>query len=105
MEKQFIFNSSMPRSGSELLQCILHQNDNIYASSTSPVLEYWFGARGNQNLPEVRSQPQELMKDKKLKKEPRGSRPAAGSRHSTQGTCPRPEQLPGISSIFSSQPR
>jgi len=60
MEK-LIFNTSMPRSGSELLQVILHQNPNIYGSATSPLLEYQFAARGNYNLPEVKSQDPELM--------------------------------------------
>lgn len=55
------FNSSMPRSGSELLQVILHQNPEIYASPTSPLLEYQFGARVNYNLPEVKSQDPRLM--------------------------------------------
>lgn len=53
---KFIFNSSMPRSGSELIQVILHQNPRIYGSTTSPLLEYQFAARGNYNLPEVKSQ-------------------------------------------------
>ena len=60
MEK-LIFNSSMPRAGSELLQVILHQNPRIYASSTSPLLEYQFAARGNYQLPEVKSQDPALM--------------------------------------------
>ena len=60
MEK-LIFNSSMPRSGSELLQVILHQNPRIYASATSPLLEYQFAARGNYQLPEVKSQDPQLM--------------------------------------------
>lgn len=51
----------MPRSGSELLQCILHQNPNIYASVTSPLLEYQFGARSNYTLPEVKSQDPAIM--------------------------------------------
>jgi len=59
--KQLFFNSSMPRSGSELLQAILSQNPSIYASSTSPLLEYQFAARGNYDLPEVKSQDPELM--------------------------------------------
>lgn len=53
----------MPRSGSELLQVLLHQNPEIYGSPTSPLLEYWYAARGNQELPEVRSQPSDLMRD------------------------------------------
>lgn len=59
--KKFIFNSSMPRSGSELLQVILHQNPCIYGSATSPLLEYQFAARANYSLPEVKSQDPELM--------------------------------------------
>lgn len=58
---KLIFNSSMPRSGSELLQVILHQNPRIYGSPTSPLLEYQFAARGNYALPEVKSQNGELM--------------------------------------------
>ena len=59
--KKLIFNTSMPRSGSELLQVILHQNPRIYASATSPLLEYQFAARGNYQLPEVKSQDPQLM--------------------------------------------
>ena len=51
----------MPRSGSELLQVILHQNPQIYASPTSPLLEYQFAARANYDLPEVKAQASELM--------------------------------------------
>lgn len=58
---QLFFNTSMPRSGSELLQVILHQNPQIYASATSPLLEYQFAARGNYTLPEVQSQNADLM--------------------------------------------
>jgi len=63
MIKKIIFNSSMPRSGSELLQVILNQNPRIYGSSTSPLLEYQFGARSNYNLAEVKSQNPQLMKN------------------------------------------
>jgi len=59
---KLFFNSSMPRSGSELLQVLLHQNPDIYASPTSPLLEYQFGARSNYELSEVRSQPPEMMR-------------------------------------------
>lgn len=61
MLKKFIFNTSMPRAGSELLQVLLHQNPSIYASTTSPLLEYQFAARGNYDLPEVRSGDPVLM--------------------------------------------
>ena len=58
---RIIFNSSMPRSGSELLQVLLHQNPRIYGSATSPLLEYQFACRNQRTLPEVRAQLQNLM--------------------------------------------
>jgi sulfotransferase len=61
MEK-IIFNSSMPRSGSELLQVLLHQNPDIYGSPTSPLLEFLYGMRGNTGLTEVQAQPRDLMR-------------------------------------------
>jgi len=63
MDKKFIFNASIPRSGSELIQVLLSQNPKIYGSATSPLLEYQFGARNNYNLPEVMSQEPQLMLD------------------------------------------
>lgn len=60
MEK-LIFNCSLPKAGSELIQVLLHQNPKIYGSSTSPLLEFMFGASGNLNLPEVKSMDQELV--------------------------------------------
>ncbi len=55
------FNSSMPRSMSTLLQCILNQNPDIAATPTDPVLEYLFGARLNYtNTPEVKAMDKEL---------------------------------------------
>lgn len=61
MYKKLCFNTSMPRSGSELLQVILSQNPKIYASTTSPLLEYQFAARNILNMPEVKSQNSKLM--------------------------------------------
>lgn len=58
---KLVFNASMPRSGSELLQVLLHQNPRIYASPTSPLLEYQFAARGNYELAEVKAQDPVLM--------------------------------------------
>lgn len=58
---KLIFNASMPRSGSELLQVALHQNPRIYGSATSPLLEYQFAMRANYELPEVKSQNGVLM--------------------------------------------
>jgi len=45
--KNVFFNSSMPRSMSTLLQCILNQNPEILATQTDPVLEYLYAARAN----------------------------------------------------------
>lgn len=56
-------NSSLPRSGSELLQALLGQHPEIYTSATSPLLEFWFGAQGNFSMAEVKSQPREMMVD------------------------------------------
>jgi len=55
-------NSSLPRSGSELLQALIAQHPDIYASATSPLLEYMYGAMSNLTLPEVLSQPEGAMK-------------------------------------------
>lgn len=55
------FNSSMPRSMSTLLQCVLNQNPEIAATPTDPVLEYLYAARMNySSLPEVKSMNKEL---------------------------------------------
>lgn len=55
------FNSSMPRSMSTLLQCILNQNPEIAATPTDPVLEYLYGARINfTSTPEVKAIDSEL---------------------------------------------
>jgi len=62
MEKLF-FQSSMPRSGSTLLQNILAQNPDFYATPTSGVLELIFAARGNYtSSPEFLAQDPALMK-------------------------------------------
>lgn len=62
MEKLF-FQSSLPRAGSTLLQNILAQNPDIYATPTSGVLELVFAARSNYTeSPEFKAQDPELMK-------------------------------------------
>ena len=62
MEKLF-FQSSLPRAGSTLLQNILAQNSEVYATPTSGVLELVFAARSNYtNSPEFKAQDPELMK-------------------------------------------
>jgi sulfotransferase len=62
MEKIF-YQSSLPRAGSTLLQNILAQNPDIYATPTSGVLELVFAARANYTTsPEFKAQDAELMK-------------------------------------------
>lgn len=62
-EKRIVFNSSLPRSGSTLLQNILAQNPRIYASPTSGLLELLFTSRAHfSRLPEFHAQDQELMR-------------------------------------------
>lgn len=62
MEKLF-YQSSLPRAGSTLLQNILAQNPDIYATPTSGVLELIFAARGNYtNSPEFLAQDADVMK-------------------------------------------
>jgi sulfotransferase len=63
MERLF-FQSSLPRAGSTLLQNILAQNPDIYATPTSGVLELVYAARANySNSPEFKAQDPELMKN------------------------------------------
>ena len=62
MVEQIYFQSSMPRSGSTLLQNIMGENPDFYVTPTSGVLELVFGARSNfSNSPEFKAQDQELM--------------------------------------------
>jgi len=59
--KHIFFNSSMPRSMSTLLQCILNQNPAIWATPTDPVLEYLYAGRAAYSTtPEVKAMDQEL---------------------------------------------
>jgi len=46
MIKEVFFNSSMPRSGSTLLQNILGNRPDVYATPTSPLLDYLLASRG-----------------------------------------------------------
>jgi sulfotransferase len=63
MDKIF-YQSSLPRAGSTLLQNILAQNPDIYATPTSGVLELIFAARANYtNSPEFKAQDPKLMED------------------------------------------
>jgi len=62
MENLF-FQSSLPRAGSTMLQNILAQNPDIYATPTSGVLELVFAARENYSTsPEFIAQDKDLMK-------------------------------------------
>ena len=47
MTEKIFFQSSLPRSGSTLLQNILAQNPDFYATPTSGVLELLYAARAN----------------------------------------------------------
>lgn len=63
MIKEVFFQSSLPRSGSTLLQNILGQNPDFYPTPTSGLLELFAAARGvYSNSPEFRAQDEELMK-------------------------------------------
>jgi sulfotransferase len=63
MDKIF-YQSSLPRAGSTLLQNILAQNPDVYATPTSGVLELIFAARANYtNSPEFKAQDPKLMED------------------------------------------
>lgn len=63
MEKIF-YQSSLPRAGSTLLQNILAQNPDIYATPTSGVLELIFAARANySSSPEFKAQDADLMRN------------------------------------------
>lgn len=61
--KKLLFNSSLPRSGSTLLQNIFAQNPNFYCTPTSGTLELVYGARANYaNDPTFKAQDNELMR-------------------------------------------
>lgn len=60
---RIFYQSSMPRSGSTLLQNILAQNPDFYVTPTSGLLELVFGARLNYtNTPEFKAQDTDVMK-------------------------------------------
>jgi sulfotransferase len=62
MVEKIFFNSSLPRSGSTLLQNIMGQNPLFYVTPTSGVLELVFGARANYtHSPEFKAQDAEHM--------------------------------------------
>lgn len=60
--KKLFFNSSLPRSGSTLLQNIFAQNPDFYCTPTSGTLELIYGARANFTAdPTFKAQNKELM--------------------------------------------
>lgn len=59
--KKIFYNSSLPRSGSTLLQNIMAQNPEFYCTPTSGTLELIYGARANySNDPTFKSQEENL---------------------------------------------
>jgi sulfotransferase len=62
--EKIFFQSSMPRSGSTLLQNIMGQNPDFYVTPTSGVLELLYASRANYTeSPEFKAQDSELMKE------------------------------------------
>jgi sulfotransferase len=60
---KIVFNSSLPRSGSTLLQNILAQNPRFHCTPTSGLFDLLFAAREQfTRLPEVQAQDREVMK-------------------------------------------
>ena len=63
MSKIF-FQSSLPRSGSTLLQNILGQNPDFYTTPTSGLIELLYRSRnGFSESPEFKAQDEKIMKD------------------------------------------
>lgn len=64
MVEKIFYQSSLPRAGSTVLQNIMAQNPDIYATPTSGVLELVFAARANYtDSPEFKAQDSELMRN------------------------------------------
>ena len=62
--QKIVFNSSMPRSCSTLLQNILAQNPNIHSTPTDGALELLYAARGNYtSSPEFKAQDPKVMEN------------------------------------------
>jgi len=61
--KKLLFNSSLPRAGSTLIQNIFAQNPEFYSTPTSGTLELIYGARANYSTdPTFKAQDSETMK-------------------------------------------
>lgn len=64
MVEKIYYQSSLPRSGSSLLQNIMGQNPDFYVTPTSGVLELIFASRGNYtNSSEFKAQDSQQMKN------------------------------------------
>lgn len=64
MPEQIFFQSSMPRSGSTMLQNIMAQNPDFYTTPTSGLLELLYAARSNYSeSPEFKAQDSKLMRE------------------------------------------
>lgn len=64
MKSKIFFQSSMPRAGSTLLQNILGQNPDFYATPTSGLIELLYRARnGYSDSPEFKAQDENVMKN------------------------------------------
>jgi len=62
MIQKIFFQSSLPRSGSTLLQNVMGQNPEFYVTPTSGVLELLYASRSNfTNSPEFKAQNTQLM--------------------------------------------
>ena len=62
--KKIFYQSSMPRSGSSLLQNLIGQNPDFYVTPTSGLLELIYAARANYtHSPEFKAQDADLMKE------------------------------------------
>jgi sulfotransferase len=62
MVKKVMYNSSMPRAGSTLIQNILGQNPEFYVTPTSGVYDFLFNARTiYSSSPEIKAQDEQLM--------------------------------------------
>lgn len=64
MTEKVFFQSSLPRSGSTIFQCIMAQNPEFYATPTSGLLELLYGARANYtNSLEFKAQDTAMMEN------------------------------------------
>jgi len=63
MSQQIFYNSSLPRSGSTLLQNVFNQNPKIYATPTSGVVQFLELIRMTFSQAEFKAQDSKLMEN------------------------------------------